>query len=226
MAPDFRKGRLVKWKDDRGFGFIQPADGSPEVFIHISELKDATRRPIVGDTIYYLITAQQDRKVRAYDGFIVGARLKPTSLPIARHQVASRPSSHHQAKSQATFLAPFPVVSILSLSLFPLVGAVHFTLKTGYPIPLLLYPVMGFITFSLYTSDKTCAQQGAWRTPEQTLILCDLACGWMGGFIAQRRVRHKISKPSYQLAFQMVVVMHYVFWLWWLVMGKSIGLWI
>ena len=36
----------------------------------------------------------------------------------------------------------------------------------------------------------------------------------------------KLEKPFYQLAFQMVIVMHYVFWLGRLVVGKNIGLWI
>lgn len=45
MQPGLRSGKLTKWKDERGFGFIQPVDGSQEVFLHISEVKDATRRP-------------------------------------------------------------------------------------------------------------------------------------------------------------------------------------
>ncbi|NER31568.1 MAG: cold shock domain-containing protein, partial [Symploca sp. SIO1C4] len=39
------KGQLVAWKDDRGFGFIKPDDGGKEVFLHISTLKGADRRP-------------------------------------------------------------------------------------------------------------------------------------------------------------------------------------
>ncbi len=45
MQSGLRSGKLTKWKDERGFGFIQPVDGSQEVFLHISEVKDATRRP-------------------------------------------------------------------------------------------------------------------------------------------------------------------------------------
>ncbi len=53
MQPGLHSGKLTKWKDERGFGFIQPVDGSQEVFLHISEVKDATRRPQEDDTIYY-----------------------------------------------------------------------------------------------------------------------------------------------------------------------------
>ena len=37
MQPGLRNGKLIKWKDERGFGFIQPVDGSKQVFLHISE---------------------------------------------------------------------------------------------------------------------------------------------------------------------------------------------
>ncbi|NJL23611.1 MAG: cold shock domain-containing protein [Leptolyngbyaceae cyanobacterium SM1_3_5] len=39
MKPISRKGKLSKWNDDRGFGFISPSDGSKAVFLHISALK-------------------------------------------------------------------------------------------------------------------------------------------------------------------------------------------
>jgi cold shock CspA family protein len=45
-----------------------PVDGSKEVFLHISELKDPTRRPQLGDTIYYYLVAK-DGKDRAYNAF-------------------------------------------------------------------------------------------------------------------------------------------------------------
>nr|WP_284525876.1 cold shock domain-containing protein [Microcystis panniformis] len=31
MQSGLRSGKLTKWKDERGFGFIQPVDGSQEV---------------------------------------------------------------------------------------------------------------------------------------------------------------------------------------------------
>jgi cold shock CspA family protein len=62
MKPALHKGQLIRWKDDRGFGFIQPDDGSQEVFLHITALKDVNRRPQVGDFICYQLIANEEGK--------------------------------------------------------------------------------------------------------------------------------------------------------------------
>jgi len=72
MKHRINKGSLKTWKDDRGFGFIKPARGGQEVFLHISALKGATRRPRVGDTILYEQVTQPDGKVRAAKASIQG----------------------------------------------------------------------------------------------------------------------------------------------------------
>jgi cold shock CspA family protein len=53
MQTGRKSGKLTTWKDDRGFGFIQPDDGGKDVFLHISALRNASWRPQVGDTILY-----------------------------------------------------------------------------------------------------------------------------------------------------------------------------
>lgn len=66
------KGLLKKWQDDRGFGFIKPEKGGKDVFLHISALKRAARRPQVGDTIIYQLTMKSDGRVCAINAAIVG----------------------------------------------------------------------------------------------------------------------------------------------------------
>jgi uncharacterized membrane protein YsdA (DUF1294 family) len=60
---------------------------------------------------------------------------------------------------------------------------------------------MSAATFLLYAFDKWAARTGRWRVPERTLHLLALAGGWPGGFIAQRLLRHKSSKRSFQVVF-------------------------
>ena len=63
-------------------------------------------------------------------------------------------------------------------------------------------------TFFIYRSDKQRAEAGEWRIPEFTLHFAELAGGWPGAFLAQRAVRHKISKVSYQIVFWAIVLIH------------------
>lgn len=82
MKPTLQKGQLTTWKDDRGFGFVKPDDGGKEVFLHISALKGAGRRPKVGDTILYEQVAEPNGKIRAARASIQG--VVPQPLPIKR----------------------------------------------------------------------------------------------------------------------------------------------
>lgn len=197
MKRGLRSGKLAKWKDERGFGFIQPVDGGQEVFLHISEIKNATRRPQENDTIYYYCTTDSDGKVRACNAFILGARNKPSSLS-------------NRANPSDAVTSKFPIVEVILLSLLPLVGIIHFTWTTLNPLPLIIYPVMSLVTYALYADDKSRAKRKDWRTPEQTLHLCELVGGWLRGFIAQRILRHKSRKTSYQAEFWMIVIIAFI----------------
>ena len=51
----------VKWfNDQKGFGFIQPDDGSKDVFVHISAVERAGMRSLSeGQTVSYEIVADR-----------------------------------------------------------------------------------------------------------------------------------------------------------------------
>lgn len=66
------KGELVRWNDERGFGFIKLPSSAENVFIHITVLKDMPRRPVIGDIIYFQVERGEDSKARAKSASIEG----------------------------------------------------------------------------------------------------------------------------------------------------------
>ncbi len=193
MTTGLQSGKLITWKDERGFGFIKPAQGQQDIFIHISAIKERTRRPKVGDTICYY-TVVKDGKLSARNAFIVGARQKSKQAQKADLK-----------KSRGQF--PWLVVP---LAAFPLICSLIFFLNTLIVVPFALYPVMSLITFFAYADDKKRAQMNRWRTSENSLHLLEALGGWPGALIAQQQLRHKNKKTSYQVVFWLIVVLHYI----------------
>jgi cold shock CspA family protein len=149
MAANLCRGRLTKWNDERGFGFIQPVDKGQTVYLHISDLKDSTRRPQLDDMICYYVIADKDGKLRANNAFILGARRKLT--PFSRSLTDNEKLS-------------FPLQEIVLLSILPLVASIHFFATTRNPLPFILYPVMSILTYTLYANDKSRAKVEVHRT--------------------------------------------------------------
>ncbi|HEX8610761.1 MAG TPA: DUF1294 domain-containing protein [Telluria sp.] len=93
---------------------------------------------------------------------------------------------------------PMPYLSIL---LFAAVfaGAVlawDVPLWTGAP-----YLLASVVCFAVYAQDKGAARAARRRTPERTLLMLGLVCGWPGAVLAQQWLRHKSSKRPFQMAF-------------------------
>ena len=63
-------------------------------------------------------------------------------------------------------------------------------------------------TYLVYRSDKHRSATGRRRIPEAALHALALAGGWPGAFVAQRVLRHKTAKISFQLVFWTIVLVH------------------
>ncbi len=83
---------------------------------------------------------------------------------------------------------------LLDVNLLPLLAAV--------------YGLMSLVCFVAYYRDKQFAIKGQQRTPEARLHLYEVLGGWPGGLLAQRLIRHKNRKLSYQLVFWLIVLLH------------------
>lgn len=79
MAPTRSTGILRSWNDERGFGFIAPAQGGAELFVHISAMPRDGSRPAVGETLSFELGRGKDGKVQAVNVIrtAIGDDLKP-----------------------------------------------------------------------------------------------------------------------------------------------------
>lgn len=71
-----------------------------------------------------------------------------------------------------------------------------------------LYDAGSLLAFAVYAKDKAAAKAGRWRTPESTLLVLALACGWPGALLAQQWLRHKTNKPGFLARFWLAVLLN------------------
>ncbi|PKH90954.1 MULTISPECIES: cold shock domain-containing protein [unclassified Pseudoalteromonas] len=108
------KGLLKSWKTDKGFGFIKSDTLEHDTFVHISALKHMSRKPKVGDTIYFEVATQPDGKTKAVNCRIEGvAELK---APYQKHN--NQP--HRIAKSNfaSSFLGKVASIALIAALCF------------------------------------------------------------------------------------------------------------
>ena len=87
-------GVLTKWNDDRGFGFITPAQGGSEIFVHVSKFPRDGQRPRVGERLSFEIETENNGKRRA------------TNLVCLERQVLQATRRHsppHRSKERSAF---------------------------------------------------------------------------------------------------------------------------
>jgi len=184
------KGKIASWNDDRGYGFIAPLDGGPQVFIHIKALGNRNRRPQVNDVVTYAIASDKQGRVRAANATLAGDRASPRT---------KRKSGSLSTLFALLFLA---VVCILALA-------------TELPVLIpAIYLVASAATFLAYVIDKSAAQNGRRRISEKTLHLLALAGGWPGALIAQQTERHKTQKASFRVVFWLTVFLNCATFVW------------
>ena len=182
-------GTLRSWNDERGFGFIKPALGSKDIFVHIKAFPPGTGRPTIGQVLTFEVEIGPNGKKRAHS---------------VHSLVHNRAPKTHRAASPASWTLP-RLVAIPAFAFIWLYVASQWPVK---PIVLALYIGLSFLAFLAYAIDKSAAVNGRWRTPEQTLHLLSVAGGWPGALVAQQLLRHKCSKPSFMAGFWFTVAVN------------------
>ena len=175
-----REGKITRWQDEKGFGFISENGDGNSVFVHIKGFSVRSRRPEIGDIVTYKISKGRDGKNRA------------ENVRFARQ---SDPGKQIGGKRQRALLS---VGFTVFFACFLLIAAYFDRLPW---LVLVGYVAASAVTFFTYGWDKSAARAGRWRTSESTLHLMGLAGGWPGGVAAQRFFRHKSRKKEFLAVF-------------------------
>jgi len=170
------EGRISGWKDDKGYGFVEPNGGGERAFVHIKAFQSGARRPVDGDRISYLVSTDSRGRKNA------------ATVCFAGREVEARRTARRTPRLAIGFSF------LLGALLGTFLGIVPAAITIGYGM-------LSALSFTVYSLDKSAAAKGRQRTPENTLHLLDLLGGWPGALIAQQRSRHKTAKVSFQLVF-------------------------
>jgi uncharacterized membrane protein YsdA (DUF1294 family)/cold shock CspA family protein len=179
------QGRITRWKDDQGFGFITPDGGGEPVFVHISAFASRRLRPSVQDVVTYIPGT--------------GERGRPQALKVSYPGDRRQASKPRRSSGNGTLGLLFAGVFLGFVAVAAMLGK----------LPLLLaglYALASLVTFIAYALDKSAAQKGQWRTQESTLHFFALLGGWPGAMAAQQILRHKSIKGSFRFVFWLSVI--------------------
>ncbi len=170
--------KIAEWNAEKGYGWLQW--GNKRVFLHRRDFSGPSRAPVVGEEVRF--TLGQDAHGRL----------------CAVNAISTRGIGFGMGVLRLGLLAALLMLPAL---------AIH---QSGEDVgKIAAYALaISVITYATYASDKRRARTRDWRTPEAHLHLLELLGGWPGAWLAQRRLRHKCSKGSYQFVFWLIVLIH------------------
>jgi uncharacterized membrane protein YsdA (DUF1294 family)/cold shock CspA family protein len=190
-GPVRHEGIVVSWKDERGFGFISPSLGGPNIFVHIKSFPADTGRPFLGQRVSY----ESGRDARGKDQ---ATRVVPMQTAEAPKPLIT--SSRAKPGNASYFAIPaFLIIYIACGMLWPIPWQVA-----------ALYGALSVLSFVMYAVDKSAATSRSWRVPEQSLLLVGLVGGWPGAIVGQQVFRHKTKKTSFRARFWGSVMLNVV----------------
>lgn len=173
--------KIIQWDHQKGFGYL--LHNKQKLFLHRRDFSEYHKKPSPGDIIHFNIG--KDSKGR----------------------ICATNATHKNDGGRLTLTNILLLIPLLFLPIIALYKLQHLN-----KIPLTIIPLaiitINILTYFAYEIDKAKARAKAWRTPESTLQFLALIGGWPAAYIAQKRLRHKCSKSSFQFIFWLTITLH------------------
>jgi uncharacterized membrane protein YsdA (DUF1294 family)/cold shock CspA family protein len=181
-----RVGMITQWVDGKGYGWL--VSGGKRYFVHIKDFDRGQRRPMEGEEVR----------------FIPG--IDPKGRTCAKRVKLVKDGSVRVGSGGSVSTGGW--IRLCLLLVLPLLALPRLPVPWWMVVVWML--MVSWVTGGLYAHDKQQAVSRGWRVSEGSLHLAEILGGWPGALLAQRRLRHKCSKPGYQAVFWIIVVIYQI----------------
>ncbi|KKO45021.1 DNA-binding protein [Arsukibacterium ikkense] len=193
-------GKVVHWRDDKGFGFVVPDNDTQQLFFHIRDFADSKIRPAEGCRLQFSLGKDKRGRPLATQLQVIQASSTASSATVESPVI----DLDYTRDVSLYFRCAFLVLVVIAL----LFGTLPYVLP-------ILYIEASLFTYWLYRADKAAAvARQRQRLPEQSLQLFSLIGGWPGALLAQKRLAHKRRKFLFQREFLLVIIGNGILLLW------------
>lgn len=178
------RARVVEWSPELGYGWLQW--DNQRLFLHRRDFTGQTPSPGLEVT------------------FIVGKDSKGRMCAVKARPTITTATPQPRRSFMAGLLSLLVLLILLAL---PALAIKRYFGE--HRLNFACYAVaISLITIIAYASDKRRAQRSDWRVSEAKLHLLEIMGGWPGAWLAQRYLRHKCSKRSYQVVFMVIILIY------------------
>jgi len=198
------KGKIVKWNDDKGYGFILPDNSQKNIFVHIKSFTDRNVRPKENQVVTYN-TIQDNR-----NGKKSATRVsRSTDNPLkSRININKKIKKETRKDASSHNISIVSIISIVAFSIYLFLFT--FVEEKLSPSVIIVHISMGIITYFAYAIDKNKAKHNEYRISEKALLILSLLGGVIGALIAQKKLRHKNKKLSFLIPFWVSVFINII----------------
>lgn len=99
-----QQGKVIKWFDDKGYGFLSSDDGNEQIFSHISAFPKLEKRPLAGEKVTFQLVKDDTKGFQAKNVLYVN---RPTSI--------SASGNIKKTKSPINYFLVIFVISVITV---------------------------------------------------------------------------------------------------------------